>query len=1238
MFSKRLSIAFALLALVMALSLSVTAQTVTGTLSGTITDSAGAVVPDIEVTAKNNETGFVRSSKTNSEGYFIIPFLPLGSYNVLVEAKGFKKVTKTDLVIELNKNTVSNFKLEASAVDAAVQITGETPQIETTTGELKHSLDTKRIEDTPLAGRNFISLVEQIPGFQIASFGGDASSGQNNPTNSSGSFAAFSGLGSRSTTFQVDGVSNNDASENQNRQGVNISTIKELQVLTNAFSAEFGGGGAAVLVQTKNGTNNFHGDGYDFIQNDIFNANGFFRNAAGNSSTTGQQLQPRPAVRRQNYGGTLGGPIWLPQKFFGPAAFDGRDRLHFFVSVDRLFNKTDNSYTRVIFLPGEEPKPCPIGPNGQAITSRPGDPLRNFCVDPTTHPNIGRDLDFMRKVISLYRTPELQGIAPNDPNACADLISSGRENRCVTLGITTRQPRGDYSGRLDFKATTKDTMWLRYQYSRQRDNTGRFILGDTFGARNDRQYNLGVTETHVWSSRQVSEFRFSYGNRATLQDVSDGNDIPVIRFSTNLCTGSGVGACGGIIGTSTNVPINRRQRDKQFVYNHTLTFARHTLKAGIDHRINALDDETGDRARGFWTFGTNDSLASIRARTGFTSFENFMRGFITGYQKGFGNPKAENRFGETNLYFQEDLRLKRNLTLNLGVRYEYVKAPDEIANRFEYGFGDDKNNFQPRIGFAWSPSFESGPLSWLTGNEGRFVIRGGYGINHSRIFQSVFSQNQLSIRTQPPNGFANVFSGLCVNEISDPSCGFVFTPGVASRTTAFTANSAQNTGAVRDIGGRLNTVLLTPNKKLGVPYTQQWNLTAERQLPKNFAIQATYAGNRGIGLPWFDSNNDAIFPFVSPSLLVDVGGGNFKPVVFDRACTSTADPICRNAANPNDTQVGPLRSFSALTSTTATLAQKGIVIVDGVPHGYISLSTPRFNERRPDPTLSRFVNLQNFGWSYYHSGTIKMTKRYSGGLSFNAFYTFSKTMDTGSEATFTVVDTNAPASKKGGAAASLRGLSAFHAAHRFVAGYSYELPIMRSQRGFAGRIVGGWNVSGTTTFQSGNPFSVTLGYDANGDGLGGERPRIADLSLLGASVDNGRRNAQGVQFSTLQLPGTAFIPAQAATIGQADRIYLPGGGLDGQLGRNTFFLQGLNHTDMTAFKTFKIQEGVKLIVRMEFYNVFNRVTFGAPTRTILSGNTLGTITTERNVSSYVNSGRLDGSSGRQGQLALRLVF
>ncbi len=162
---------------------------------------------------------------------------------------------------------------------------------------------------------------------------------------------------------------------------------------------------------------------------------------------------------------------------------------------------------------------------------------------------------------------------------------------------------------------------------------------------------------------------------------------------------------------------------------------------------------------------------------------------------------------------------------------------------------------------------DDGVLRALTGGPGAFVIRGGYGIYHSRLFQSVFSQNQLSIRTQPPNGYAQVFDGLCRNEISDPSCGFVFTPGVASYTPPFTVASAGGTGVVRDIGGRLNSTLLIPASNLEVPYTQQWNLTMERQIGNKFALQVGYNGNRGIGLPFFDSGNDALYPidFTEPA-------------------------------------------------------------------------------------------------------------------------------------------------------------------------------------------------------------------------------------------------------------------------------------------------------------------------------------------------------------------------------------
>lgn len=226
----------------------------------------------------------MRTALSNEEGYYLITFLVVGNYTVTVDFAGFKSVHKKDVSVELNKNTVSDFKLEPSAVTSVVEVTGETPQIETTGGEQKHSLDARTIESLPLAGRNIISLSEQIPGFQNVQWIGSS----NNPTNSTGSYAAFSGTGSRNATFQIDGVNNDDSSENQNRQNVNISSIKEVQVLTNAYSAEFGrAGGAVFLVQTKSGTNQFHGEIYDFIQNDIFNANGYFQNRAGVSSTTG---------------------------------------------------------------------------------------------------------------------------------------------------------------------------------------------------------------------------------------------------------------------------------------------------------------------------------------------------------------------------------------------------------------------------------------------------------------------------------------------------------------------------------------------------------------------------------------------------------------------------------------------------------------------------------------------------------------------------------------------------------------------------------------------------------------------------------------------------------------------------------------------------------------------------------------------------------------------------------------
>ncbi len=1214
------------------------AQTVTGTLSGHVTDKSGATAAKAKVTAVNTSTGAVREAVTNDEGYFQISFLPLGTYDVTATLSGFRSVQKKGVLIELNKNTVSDFMLEVAAVATEVEVRGgEMPLIDTTTGEVKSTLNEVLVAGTPLAGRNFISLVEQIPGFQPAAF----NTSSNNPTNSTGSYASFNGQGTRSSTFQIDGVNNDDSSENQNRQNVNVSTIKEFQVLTNAYSAEFGrAGGAVILVQTKSGTNSFHGDAYDYIQNDIFNANDYFTNQAGGK---------RPPVRRNQYGGTLGGPIL-------------KNKLFFFGSVERVSNVGKGSISRFTWLPTDGPRACAPGEKPQ--------PKGPYCVDPTTHPNLQRDLAFIKSVMDLWKTPELEGKTPNDPASCAQLIASGRPNRCVLVtGLGFTNPISDYTGRLDWNFSSNTNMLLRYQYSRQRNISPRIIMGDNFGTNNNRQYNIGYTLTHVFSPRQTGEFRYGFGNRNTNQQVTDG-DVPTIRFANTLvnpaASSDTIPFGGTIIGTSTNVPINRYQRDHQLVYNHTLILGRHTFRTGIDQRFQALDDIASGTQRGFWTFNTINTAAQALNGTGFTGWEAFLSGIVTSFQRGYGLPRADNRFGETNLYFEDQFRLRHNLTLNLGARWEGVRPPHEIKDRFSYGYGGDYDNIEPRIGFAWSPSASGSFLEKITGKPGDFVIRGGYGIYHSRVFQSIFSQSGLNFRFQPPNGFlfgaipnpcttnpgsapvttpagtVNVNGGSF--EISDPTCGFTFTPGTASRSVAASG------GGVRVAGGQLQTSLLLPDPKFHLPYVQQWNLTLERQLPGNMALQVSYNGNRGIGLPFFSGINDPQFPITSPLVSVDVGGGNFKPVVFDRVCKDFSDPICvsltgSGAVNPATS--GALKSFSALSSTTATLAQKGIVIVNGEPHGYISLSTPRIAERRPDPTNGRNVRLSNFAYTYYNAMVTKITKATSKGLTFSGWWTWSKTMDTGSEATFTGTDVNAPVGAIN-PQASLRALSSFHQAHRFVLSGAYELPWMKQQNGALGRLVGGWTVSGVATFASGLPFTVLSGFDQNLDGVGGDRPVLVDPSLLFASVDKGRPletcptplvppgrclDSQ----SQLQLPGTAFLPSQAS-LSAGDKIPLsPGENFPaGTVARNAFFQQGQKNVDLALTKSVRIRESMGLQLRMELYNAFNRVTFAMPARTINSTTPLGRISGTANLFNYVNSARI--SSARMGQLALRFFF
>ena len=1090
------------------------AQTVAGKIEGRVRDKGGAVIAGARIEARNQETGFERSTFSNGEGFFRMDFLPLGLYSVRADFQGFRPLQKTGVSVELNKSTVSDFVLDVAPVTESVVVSGEAPQIETTTGELKGAIDQQTIESTPLSGRNFLSLMELVPEFQLAAF----STSANNPTLSTGSYASFNGTGTRSTTFQTDGVNNDDASENQNRQGVNISAIRAVQVVTNAYSAEFGrGAGGVVLVQTKSGNNKLHGDAYDFLQNEKLTANSFFGNAAGRRPD-GSLISPISPTKRNQFGGTAGGPLL-------------KDRAFIFLSFEQIRFRQFAVITRDIFLPEEQ---LQVGEC-------------DLCLKPSEHPNLQADLKFLQSILD--RFPKT---APNN--------FSQPGGRAYTSQARHDFPDQDYSGRLDFRLRSQDTLTMRYQYSRQKRFPGEIIPGET-ARQNNKQQAVGATFTHIFSPTQVGEFRFGLGLRTTLVNISSGNDTPVIRFNQSPC-------CGSIIGNAGAFPINRRQSDYQYVYNHSMVSRRQTLRFGTDIRRSHLDDFSDNFSRSFWTFPITPASATSRR---YDAYENFLRGFVGTFQKGFGQFYLQNRLAEMNYFFQNDWRLLPNLTLNLGARYEYVAAPSDIHGRIRYGYSADGNNVEPRFGLAWSPASTSGWISRLTGGPGKSVVRGGYGLFHSRIFQSLFSQGGANLRAQPPNGALRTWSNSF--QVADPTEGFVFVPGFPA--------------------GRISILQVDP--AFHMPYTQQGNLTIERQLPGRLAVSAGYRWVRGIGLSFYRWTNRSRFPAVSP-----VNG-----VLYDKV-----DPDLGN------TSPEP---------------------------GFISAAQPRLDLRRPDTRYTSLLIASNDGWSYYNALIVTVNKRFSRGFHLNSFYTFSKTIDAGSEATSTNDDTNAGISEFD-SARSLRGLSSFHAGHRFVLNGGYLLPGARLAGRWKGRplgsalnyLVGGWTFSGTYTAAAGQPFTVTAGYDYNADGLANDRPVVLDPSVLGRSVDNGRLNpATGRTFSVDQLPVTAFAPNYLVGAGVGARPFAPGTAGEGSIGRNTFFMHGMNNFDVALLKSFPVREGHNLNFRMEMYNLLNRVQFSPPSRSVLV-NTFGRIAGQRNPTNYVGSGRFTGA--RFFQASLKYVF
>ncbi len=1024
------------------------AQTVTGTMTGTVADRSGGGLPGVTVTIRNMDTGLERIAVSNETGFFSAPFLPAGRYQVTAELSGFGGVKRQNVRVELNQTTVQDFVLDP-AMSETVTVTADAPRINVTDGEIKQTMRSEEIMALPQTNQtSFLELASTFAGYQETNPGG----GKDNPTLSSGSSANFNGAGTRGTTFQINGVNNDDSSENQHRQGVALATIQSFQILTNSYSAEFGRGyGAVVLVQTKSGTNAIAGEVYGYAQDGEWNEKSYFARS-----------QPSPDNYRREFGATLGLPIL-------------KDRLFAFANYDSTTFKGNTIVSRPLIIPSDMALPRLTLSNDTAANRAWQDSI-------------------------LARFPS--GKTPNAPQLSA---------RAFQYPQFADYPDRDYSARIDFNANANNNVYARYQRSSQRRENGELIIGEQT-LQDNRQSNFGLTWTNVLGSTTVQEARYGLGLRSTNVDILAGNDTPVVRFAAVTP--------GTILGNAGAYPINRDQRDQQFVYNiSSARWTRHTVKVGTDIRRSQLNDRASNFNRGFWNF--TSTCGGVTYPSGLHAF---FAGCVATFQKAFGPDYLENRLDEINVYAEDDWRPIDNLTLNIGARYERVSAPKEEENRVDYLY-DDSQYIDPRLGLAYTPNWDRNRvLRAITGGNGRFSIRAGFGVYHGRVFQSVFSQGGANVRYNPPNAIFLSITGS--TNISDPTNGFVFTPGTPPTQ-------------------RVSLTLIDPDLKM--PETRQWNVTFERQIFSQSRLRASYIGTLGKNLLQYRFGNLPVKP----------GPGTPWKVAQDWRCAGTGSTgIPTNATCPNAVPIAA---------------------------DEISLRVPRTNDRRPDARYTTNLIVDNIAESSYHAGQLELETGVIRNFQGRATYTFSKTIDSGSEATASGAgDINIfPPEYEN----YKRGLGRFDTRHRFTFTGTYALPFFRNRTGLTQALLGGWQLSTVVRLASGTPFTIidTGAFDIDFDGVSNQRPIPVDPKYAGGWHVNDPDESQK------KLPATAF------------RRATPLDNIDDLMGRNTYYTDAREQVDLGLSKSFGVMN-TTIVLRFDVFNVMNRVTWGVPVNDFASAN------------------------------------
>jgi len=814
-----------------ACSISIKAQTTSGTIFGRVSDPNGGLVSGATVTIVNEGTGATRTTTTDDQGQFVVTPLPIGKYTVKVIGSGFAEALVQNMTLEIQEKREVNVTLQVAGATEMVTVSNEAPPLERTTSNLGQVIHQRSIVELPLNGRNFVQLGTLAPG-AIKSEGQQF----NNPSSSTAARGTTSlsvnGLKENANDWILDGVDNNELTAGAISVMPSVDAIQEFKVLTSNYTAQYGrNGGGTIILTTKSGSNAFHGSLFEFLRNDKFDARNFFDG------------KDKPSFRQNQFGFSVGGPI-------------KRDKLFFF--GDYQGTRIRKELTFLSTVPTDKARRGDFSEPGQP---RVFDPC--LVVNTTTHQcttfNTTTRTQFAGniiptdrldpiaiKLLNLFPSPNLPGLANNFRFNSKRVVDQNQ-----------------FDVRIDHTLTQRDSYFGRFSF----DNTDQFFPGPLPGlgggvssfqsatTNTPRARNLGIVENHLFSTTTANQLLFGW-NRIDINVVGPsfgttiakdlgipganlGNDFTSGLTRINLSGFNG-------LGDRLTSPLLLGTDVFQISDDVTHTRSNHAITFGFGVRLQKMDNTAITAPRGNITFDqlftAQRSGTSFQSGTG-SSIASILLGLPASLTRSdvFGGEVFRARWQDYRAYIQDDWQIKRNLTLNLGLAYDLITPQTDADDRISYfdprtgkmlvagvnasrtgNVKTDKNNFQPRLGFAYTP-FASAKL----------VLRGGYGIFND------FAQGGLQ-GPNPPFVANPLFSSNSITPARLLSEGFPTTPQPDPNNPT----------------GNVNFVATD----FVMGFVQQWNFSAQQELPWSMVMTVAYSGSKASRLLAKDGNFNSPAP------------------------------------------------------------------------------------------------------------------------------------------------------------------------------------------------------------------------------------------------------------------------------------------------------------------------------------------------------------------------------------------